>query len=118
MKVFMTAIALFAGLLTIRAAVGVEGPATSARSCSELQAFVMSQGFVSQKLKAPASASYPWFHDDAVNVVATGLECEFVVHAYVDSQNSFGATKRTKYQIRLIFDKASGTWSASRLYFS
>lgn len=88
----------------------------AAASCSSTtEAFVMSQSFVSQKLRAPATASYPWITDDAVSVTPTGGECEFIVLAYVDSQNGFGALIRSKYSIRVKFDKATGYWQASHL---
>lgn len=106
---------LFVGLVAVSGANTPEQQA--ARACNTAEAYAVSQTFVSSELRAPASAAFPPFYGEAVNVIATGLECEYIVHAHVDSQNGFGVPIRTKYQIRLIFDKAAGKWKASRLYF-
>jgi hypothetical protein len=106
---FLTAV-IFVGLILS----GSRSPEQrAASSCtSETEAFVMSQSFVSQKLRAPATASYPWITDNAVSITPTGGECEFLVSAYVDSQNGFGALIRSKYLIRVKYDKATGYWGA------
>lgn len=63
------------------------------------QAYVFSQSLVKEKLKSPKSAKFPWYSDDFIkekgNVVT--------VSAYVDAENSFGATIRTKYVATITF---------------
>jgi hypothetical protein len=61
---------------------------------SRLDAYVISQQFVQQKLKAPSSADFPVFDE---NMVITNDDKRFKVESYVDAQNSFGATVRTRY---------------------
>jgi len=100
---------IFVGLVFAGSQTPQQRAATSCSSTTE--AFVMSQSFVSQKLRSPATASYPWITDNAVSVKPTG-ECEFLVSAYVDSQNGFGAMIRSKYLIRVKYDKATGYWGA------
>lgn len=67
-------------------------------------AFVMSQSFVKGKLKAPSTAEFPYSSADGVSVAYLG-ECTHLVNAYVDSQNSFGAMIRTKYVVKLRYNK-------------
>ena len=72
-------------------------------------AFVMSQEFVTKKLKAPSTAKFPYTSDEGVNVVYQG-ECKHKILAYVDSQNSFGAMIRTKYYAEVQNKKGTDTW--------
>lgn len=58
------------------------------------RASVMCHEGVSHKLKAPASADYP-FDMDTVNV--HGKPYVYTLDSYVDSQNSFGAKMRQKF---------------------
>ena len=61
---------------------------------SGLEAYVASQNFVKQKLKAPATAKFPVYDK---SMVVTNDNKRFKVESYVDAQNSFGASVRTKY---------------------
>jgi hypothetical protein len=66
-----------------------EAPATAAKpKCDETMAFVISQKFITDRLKAPATADFPWKSSDGVAVRDLGA-CAFNVAAYVDAQNSF-----------------------------
>ena len=66
----------------------------------KIGAFVMSQSFVKDRLKAPSTASFPYITDDGVSV--TKQEgCSYSVRAYVDAQNSFGAKIRTRYSVNV-----------------
>src|SRR4030042_1131474 len=57
-------------------------------------AFVMSQDFVKKQLKAPSTADFPWYDDSFVTDLGGG---RYIVSAYVDAQNSFGAQIRSNY---------------------
>lgn len=57
-------------------------------------AFVMSQRFVEQNLKAPATADFCSVLDAKVSNLGNN---KYKVSAYVDSENSFGANIRTYY---------------------
>lgn len=56
-------------------------------------AYVMSQTFVRRSLASPSTAAFP---SSAVRVERVG-GCRFIIAAYVDSQNGFGAVVRTSY---------------------
>lgn len=59
-------------------------------------AWVVCKDFVTQRLKAPSTATFPASNSDGVTI--TKLDSvQFRVNAYVDSQNSFGAMIRTQY---------------------
>ncbi|WP_288649637.1 hypothetical protein [Pseudomonas sp. UBA5568] len=77
-------------------------------------AFVMSQNFVKQRLKSPATAQFPYVNDQGVDVVPDG-ECGFQVSAYVDSQNGFGALIRSSYRASISYDRATKLWRVSDL---
>jgi len=60
----------------------------------KISAFVMSQEFVKDRLKAPGTAKFPWYDESFVDDLGGG---RFRVTAYVDAENSFGAKLRTHY---------------------
>jgi hypothetical protein len=74
-------------------------PAPAVNHCDEGEAFVMSQSFVKDRLKAPSTADFPWAaNSDGVRIVKTkDNPCTYVVTSYVDARNSFGAKLRTRY---------------------
>ena len=59
-----------------------------------VEAFVASQNFVKERLKAPSTAKFPTY--DQAEVV-TNDNKRFKITSYVDAQNSLGATVRTRY---------------------
>jgi hypothetical protein len=63
-------------------------------SAKKRAAYAACQQFVTQKLKAPATAHFPSFEERFVTDGA-GV---FSVYSHVDSQNSFGAQIRTTYR--------------------
>lgn len=77
-------------------------------------AFVMSQNFVKQRLKSPSSAKFPYVNDRGVNVLPDG-KCGFLVSAYVDSQNGFGAMIRSQYQASISYDRKTELWRICEL---
>lgn len=88
---------------------------------SDVGAFVMSQNFVKKKLKYPSSAVFPYIDDSAVYVYGDidkeGLEiCEYSVHGYVESKNSFGVMVNNKYTVDLKYNVKNDTWSAAQVF--
>jgi hypothetical protein len=79
-------------------------------------AYLMSQAFVKDHLKAPASAQFPSYSSDEV-VVARLENGHFAVKAYVDSQNGFGAMLRSRYLIE-IWPVDGDTWKAKAPFFT
>ena len=74
-------------------------------------AYVMAQKFVKTRLKAPASADFPRLLDSEVRVQYLGA-CTHEVRGYVDAQNAFGATLRTRYYVKLSNAKGTDRWTA------
>lgn len=60
-------------------------------------AFDMATYCVRQKLKSPSTADFPAYSDDYIS----HSDDEYTVSAYVDAQNSFGATVRTYFIVRM-----------------
>lgn len=67
---------------------------SSDKEPSKLDAYVISQQFVRQQLKAPSSAQFPVYNKD---MVITNDNKRFKVKSHVEAKNSFGATVRNKY---------------------
>ncbi|MCW5697326.1 MAG: hypothetical protein KIS96_11425 [Bauldia sp.] len=74
----------------------------------EIEAFVMSQRFVTNALRAPATARFPYITASGVSSTHRG-GCLFRVRAYVDAQNGFGANIRTAYQADVEYT-SGGRW--------
>lgn len=92
--------------------------AKAARECGPKNnnlAYVMSQSYVKQGLKAPSTAKFPWATDISVQSIG---DCKFRISAYVDSQNSFGAMLRTRYTATMQHFPDKGSWTAVELNFS
>lgn len=79
-----------------------------------MMAYVMSQNFVKQRLKSPASADFPYLNNRDVTSVAN-QDCTFFVSAYVDAQNSFGANIRSYYKATMQYDRERKVWRAPEL---
>lgn len=89
-----------------------------AKQCGEdssAMAYVMSQQFVTDRLRAPATAEFPWSNEARVKPLG---DCRFRVAAHVDSQNGFGALIRTHYTAVLIFTPESEMWEVEALDFA
>jgi len=65
----------------------------------EIDAFVASQTFITKQLKAPSTAKFARSWSDGVHIEEIGDR--WVVRAYVDAQNSFGAMIRTHYRCEM-----------------
>ncbi len=61
---------------------------SSSDNPDKIEAYVMSQEFVKERLKAPATADFPWYDESFVKELGDN---KFEVNAYVDAENSFGA---------------------------
>jgi len=62
-------------------------------------AFIQCKDFVKRRLKAPASADFPFLDYTSVN---TGNET-YAVRSYVDAQNAFGAKIRSNWTCQIQF---------------
>jgi len=61
---------------------------------SALSAYIISQQFVEEKLRSPSTAKFPMFREAHVTNIGEG---KYIVIAYVDAQNHFGATIRNNF---------------------
>jgi hypothetical protein len=59
-------------------------------------ALIQCQNFVTQQLRSPASADFP-FSDFESNISTDNL---YIIRSYVDAQNGFGATIRTRWRCK------------------
>ena len=92
-------------------------PQNSGGCGNEIDALTFAQLAVERKLKSPSDADFPW--PGGGNEVITEIgECEYSVKSYVDAPNSFGATVRTHFVVRLRFDKAKDAWIIRDVRFS
>lgn len=75
-------------------------------------AYIISKTFIKATLKAPSTADFPFAGKEFANYIE---DSTFIVQAYVDAQNSFGAMIRTNYKIKMKYDGGnwadSGNWS-------
>jgi len=79
-------------------------------------AYINSQVYVQDQLKAPSSAKFPYSGDaSAVTITDLGNHVAKVT-AYVDAQNSFGAMIRTHYTATLKWVSGSD-WTVTSFQF-
>jgi len=64
------------------------------------EAWTSAQIAVENNLKSPSNTKYPWGYDEYVTKINDDT---FKVKAYVDSENSFGATVRTNFSCTVEF---------------
>jgi len=69
----------------------------------DIEAGLFGQYFVESQLKAPATADFP-FGDKARLVGQNKPDCIYRYNSYVDSQNSFGANIRTKFNLKISYN--------------
>lgn len=86
---------------------------SSSSSNPEITAYYCSQEVVKEKLKAPSTAKFPPYSS---SFVKDNGNSKYTVHAYVDAQNSFGATVRTYYTVNITL-KSNGYYSYSSVVF-
>lgn len=88
---------------------GYESYATSnQRSPTRTEACLMAQDFVTQQLKAPASAQFPSPTTDNCQTAQDGNK--WFVTSYVDAQNSYGALIRSDYGVEMNYKPSDSTW--------
>jgi hypothetical protein len=86
------------------------GDSKAPKAPDEVGAYVICEEFVKDRLKAPATAEFPWITDSRITASSNG---QFRVISYVDAQNSFGGQIRTHYDCTVQY--ASGRWTLKNL---
>lgn len=91
---------------------GKEG---AAKECGdETMAYVMSQKAAAQQLRSPGTAKFALMPE--AKSVRTNT-CKFSISSWVDAQNGFGATVRTRYTADMEYSPESKTWRALDVKF-
>jgi len=80
----------------------------------KIGAFVAAEFYVRDRLRSPSTAEFPSFSAKGV-LVNYVKRCHFTVVSYVDAQNAFGATVRTRYIVNIEADPNSDGHRASGL---
>lgn len=77
---------------------------------NETQAFLVSKEFVKKRLRSPSTAEFPFLPiSEGVSVHYLG-DCKHAVWGYVDAQNAFGATIRSRYYAQVQNIKSTDEW--------
>jgi len=85
------------------------------KSCNDsTMAYIMTQGFVEKRLRAPSTAKFPSHYE--IKTVLLG-NCRHDVTAYVDAQNGFGAMIRTPYHAVIKYN-GNDMWQIESLQMS
>lgn len=80
---------------------------------TEFDAYVVAQGFVRDRLKAPATAQFP---AQSQTRITKDHGMKWIVSGYVDSQNSFGALLRIRYRAEMTY-RGKGNYYLDDLKF-
>ena len=110
MKKFLSLFIIFVIIACVLDAMGVTG---NTFKDSEISAYVVSQDFVSRRLKCPSTAKFPSMRNIGIQHNDNG---SYTIAAYVDSQNSFGAMIRTRY-LCTVRNTHGSSWVCDELRF-
>ncbi len=91
-----------------------EAPDAWKEKDSSSMAYIMMQDFVTERLKAPATAQFPGVLDGRDQHVKPLGDQRYYILSYVDAQNSFGANIRTYFEGR-IQQTAKDKWKLEAL---
>ncbi len=83
---------------------------------SERTAYNLSKDYAKQNLKSPSTASYPGLFESKDHVKDLG-NGRYQINSWVDSQNGFGATIRTKFSCVMV-KKSGDRWGIENLKFN
>lgn len=87
----------------------LESGAESGKKCDAENARVAAEKFVTDKLKSPSSASFSWEPK-----MSNTSDERWIEVSWVESQNAFGATVRTKFYA-VVICKGDGNWTLENL---
>lgn len=79
---------------------------------TKIDAFVSSQVYVQQNLKAPSTAKFASVAESSIQKIN---DSQYQVTSFVDSQNDFGAMIRTKYTV--IMERIEDKWFLVKVNF-
>lgn len=105
--------AVIVGFLFLAALIGSLLSPSSATKHDARGAYLVCWQFVRKQLRAPATASFPASNDPDVVSIHQGAG-RYLVRAYVDSQNGFGAQIRTAFACDVTW-QSGDTWHLNNL---
>ncbi len=98
-----------------------KGAGPTSVASGKIEAWVMTQQFVKERLKSPSTASFGGIfsgdYQEPDSIVSDLGGGKYRVNAWVDSQNTFGATLRTRFVCDLE-DGGGGKWRCTSLVFN
>ena len=77
-------------------------------------AYIMMEGFVKNRLKSPSTAEFPGVFSGRIDHVTALGNNQYRVDSWVDAQNAFGATIRTRFR-GVITQKTADDWELNSL---
>ncbi len=108
---------LFTGNETNLESVSTESAEPEVAAATDSQAYIISQNYVKEVLKAPATADFPFADYSHIK----NDEDTHTVASYVDSENSFGANVRSNWTVTLTYNGGDwanqSNWTLDRLIF-
>jgi len=82
---------------------GDDSSSNSSTSTNKFLAYNYAEDFVEKKLKSPSTAEFPGISEKDGHITDLGGG-KYKIDSWVDSQNGFGATMRTKFTCTIIFE--------------
>ena len=80
-----------------------DSSSSSSSSTNKFMAYSYAEDFVEKQLKSPSTAKFPktFEKDKHITILSNN---RYEINSWVDSQNSFGATIRTRFSCIIIFE--------------
>ncbi len=88
-------------------------PGSLANTGDPLDAWIMAERLVTERLKAPSTADFPSYDQSYVQYLGNDRYC---ISAYVDAQNGFGAKLRTDFVVIVNLRGGHGSLEACEFY--
>ena len=76
--------------------------------------WVDAEDAVKLELKAPSTAKFPWFDESYITDNGDGT---YIVSAYVDADNSFGAKIRNNFSCKVSNEDGSGNGEVTNIFY-
>ena len=93
-----------------------------AQNCSDKgksSAYLNTQKFVLQRLKAPATAEFASLDDpDTIVNQLRDNPCGFAVHSNIDAQNAYGAKLRNRIAVIVEYHVKDASWTSDVVYIN
>ncbi|MGX0877034.1 hypothetical protein ACSSV4_001718 [Roseovarius sp. MBR-154] len=81
-----------------------------------LEARIRSHPVIEAGLRAPSTADFAGLREEGVSIRRVG-DCQWQMVSFVDAQNAFGGTVRTRFQITMTGDPESGMFRTDSVSF-